>query len=56
VTYKVTARDAVDGAVAATCKPRSGSFFKLGRTVVTCTASDTSGNNRAARFVITVRR
>ena len=56
VSYKVTARDAVDGAVAAACKPRSGSLFKVGRTVVTCTAGDTSGNNAAARFVITVRR
>ena len=56
VTYKVTARDEVDGAVAARCNPRSGSLFKLGRTVVTCTASDTSGNNRAARFLIAVRR
>jgi HYR domain-containing protein len=56
VTYKVTARDAVDGAVASVCGPRSGSFFKVGRTVVTCFASDSSGNNRAPRFVITVRR
>jgi hypothetical protein len=56
VTYKVTARDAVDGAVGAVCKPRSGAFFKIGRTAITCTATDTSGNDRTARFVITVRR
>ena len=56
VTYKVIARDAVDGAVGAACTPRSGSFFKIGRTAVTCTATDTSGNTRAARFVIAVRR
>ncbi|MGE5273264.1 MAG: HYR domain-containing protein [Verrucomicrobiota bacterium] len=56
VTYRVTARDAVDGAVGTTCKPRSGSFFKIGRTTVACTATDTSGNLRGARFVITVRR
>jgi hypothetical protein len=56
VTFKVTARDAVDGAVGATCKPRSGGFFKIGRTAVTCTATDTSGNTRAAGFAITVRR
>lgn len=56
VTYKVTARDAVDGAVGAACKPRSGSFFKIGRTAVTCTATDKSGNRRTARFIITVRR
>ena len=34
VTYKVTARDAVDGAVPVSCKPRSGSRFKIGRTIV----------------------
>jgi hypothetical protein len=56
VTYKVTARDAVDGVVGAACQPRSGSFFRIGRTSVTCSATDESGNNRAARFVITVRR
>ncbi len=56
VTFRVVARDAVDGAVATACRPRSGSFFKLGRTTVTCTATDTSANGRAARFVITVRR
>jgi hypothetical protein len=56
VAYKVTARDAVDGAVPAACRPRSGSFFRVGRTVVTCTASDTSGNSASARFVITVRK
>jgi hypothetical protein len=56
VTYKVTARDAVDGAVGATCTPRSGTFFKIGRTAVTCITTDRSGNDRAARFVIMVRR
>lgn len=56
VTYKVTAHDTVDGAVGAACKPRSGAVFKIGRTAVTCTATDTSGNGRTARFVITVRR
>jgi hypothetical protein len=56
VTYKVTARDAVDGAVGAACQPRSGTLFKIGRTAVACTATDTSGNSPAARFVMTVRR
>jgi hypothetical protein len=55
VTYSVTARDAVDGVVAAPCAPRSGSFFKLGRTAVTCRASDKSANTASARFVVTVR-
>jgi hypothetical protein len=56
VSYQVTAMDAVDGAVTASCVPRSGTFFKIGRTVVSCSATDTSGNARTARFVITVRR
>ena len=55
VTYSVTARDAVDGVVAAPCDPRSRSFFKRGRTAVTCRASDKSANTASARFVVTVR-
>ena len=55
VTYRVTARDAVDGVVAVPCAPRSGSFFKRGRTTVRCRASDKSANTASARFVITVR-
>jgi HYR domain-containing protein len=55
VTYKVTARDAVDGVVAVPCSPRSGSFFKRGRTAVRCRASDKSANTASARFVITLR-
>lgn len=56
VRYRVTAEDEVDGAVPAICTPRSGSFFKLGRTRVTCSATDSSGNTRDARFTVTVRR
>src|SRR4051794_263786 len=52
VTYSVTARDAVDGVVAAPCDPRSRSFFKRGRTAVTCRASDKSANAASARFVV----
>ncbi len=54
VTYKVVARDAVDGAVPLSCRPRSGSRFKIGRTVVTCSATDRSANTRTASFTITV--
>ena len=56
VTYTVTAKDTVDGAVPVVCKPRSGSFFKLGRTSVVCSASDKSGNTARATFVVTVKR
>jgi hypothetical protein len=55
VTYKVTANDAVDGAVATSCEPRSGSRFKVGRTPVTCSASDSSANAATAKFQVTVR-
>jgi HYR domain len=56
VTYKVTASDAVDGQVPVTCLPRSGGWFPIGRTLVTCQARDKSGNTGRARFAVTVRR
>lgn len=55
VTYRVSATDETDGAVPASCMPRTGSRFKLGRTVVSCSASDDSGNTASARFTVTVR-
>jgi len=56
VTYRVEARDSVDGAVPVSCQPRSGTRFGIGRTLVTCSAADSSGNARTARFAITVKR
>jgi hypothetical protein len=56
VAYEVTAQDDVDGAVPVTCRPRSGSWFKIGRTRVRCLAADTSGNESGATFVVTVKR
>ena len=56
VTYTVTANDAVDGQVPVTCLPRAGSRFPIGRTAVTCEATDSSGNAGRARFVVTVKR
>ncbi len=55
VTYKITARDEVDGVVPVSCQPRSGSRFTIGRTLVSCSAADTSGNTRTAKFRITVK-
>jgi HYR domain len=56
VRYDVSARDDVDGAVPVACKPKSGSFFRVGRrTIVRCSARDTSANTQTARFAITVR-
>ena len=56
IRFVVRASDAVDGAVAVSCDPRSGTYFALGRTKVTCEAMDSSGNTATARFVVTVKR
>jgi len=55
VTYKVTAADAGPDPLPVTCQPRSGSRFRIGRTTVRCSATDTSGNTATARFTITVK-
>jgi hypothetical protein len=56
VPYHVTASDDVDGAVPVACQPKSGSFFRVGRrSVVRCSAKDTSANTQTAQFAITVR-
>ena len=55
VRFTVTAQDAVDGPRLVRCKPTSASRFKVGKTTVTCTAADTSGNVGAVRFTVTVR-
>jgi HYR domain len=56
VTFNVTATDRVDGAVEVSCRPRPGSSFKLGKTRVDCSATDSSGNTAKAAFTVTVRR
>lgn len=57
VKYKIRALDAVDGALRPTCRPRSGSRFRVGRrTIVRCSVSDRSANLTHARFRIIVRR
>jgi len=55
VTFQVTARDDKDGAVPVTCLPRSGSRFKIGRTRVTCEATDSSANTANSAFTVTVK-
>ena len=49
-----TATDAVDGDLAATCAPASGSTFALGTNTVTCSATDAAGNTGATAFTVTV--
>jgi HYR domain-containing protein len=56
VRYRVTARDLVDGARPVSCQPGSGSRFKVGRTVVKCTATDTSANAATGSFRVVVKR
>jgi hypothetical protein len=56
VRYAVGAQDDVDGSLSATCKPASGSLFRIGRTRVTCTATDSSANAATAAFTVTVKR
>ena len=49
-----SATDAVDGAVAVTCLPASGSAFAIGHTTVTCTAGDAAHNTAHSSFEVVV--
>jgi hypothetical protein len=49
-----TATDVVDGARPVTCDHVQGSTFALGDTVVTCSATDLSGNTGHSAFTVTV--
>jgi hypothetical protein len=53
-TYVATAADAVDPSPSVVCVPASGSLFPLGDTVITCTATDASGNVSEGTFTKTV--
>jgi hypothetical protein len=56
VTYSgASATDLVDGAVAVSCSPTSGSLFGFGTTTVTCSAQDSHGNNDSKTFKVTVK-
>ncbi len=52
ITYDVTVIDDVGGVVPINCIPPSGSIFPIGRTVVTCTATDATGNVATKSFTI----
>ena len=49
-----TAIDLVDGNVAVTCIPPSGSTFSLGQTTVNCSAMDIRGNSSATSFIVNI--
>jgi hypothetical protein len=54
VTYAASASDVVDGTVAPSCAPASGTVFPVGATTVNCTARDARGNQSSGSFTITV--
>jgi hypothetical protein len=53
VTFPLTATDAVDGPVPATCDAAPG-HFGVGQTLVTCLVADAAGNTLTSAFVIDV--
>lgn len=53
-TFVVSALDIVDGDVAVTCSPVSGSTFALGATLVECSATDSHSNTGTGSFTVTV--
>jgi hypothetical protein len=55
VSFEVSAKDNVDGAVPVSCDHKSGDTFPIGKTVVTCTAKDSAGNTAQKSFTITVQ-
>jgi hypothetical protein len=55
VSFTASATDDVDGALAPTCVPASGSLFAPGSTVVQCSATDAAGNAATAAFSVSVR-
>jgi len=56
VTYAVQATDDIDGEVASTCSPSSGSRFPVGKFNVVCTATDSAGNSALSSFIVIVRQ
>jgi uncharacterized repeat protein (TIGR03803 family) len=50
-----TSADLVDGSVAVTCVPASGSVFALGTTPVECSATDAHGNRSHRNFDVVVQ-
>ena len=54
VFFSATASDDTDPSPTIVCVPPSGSFFPRGTTMVTCTATDASGNESMCMFPVTV--
>jgi hypothetical protein len=54
-TFAAGATDTVDGTIAVSCSPASGSTFPLGSTTVACSAQDAHGNTASGSFRVLVR-
>jgi hypothetical protein len=54
--FSVSALDVVDGTVVAIANPPSGSFFPLGTTIVTVSATDSHNNTASATFPVMVKK
>ncbi|HJQ37292.1 MAG TPA: HYR domain-containing protein, partial [Thermoanaerobaculia bacterium] len=54
VMFNATANDLVDGSVAVTCSPASGSTFATGTTNVQCAASDAHSNSSSGSFTVEI--
>lgn len=50
------ATDLVDGTVAVSCSPASGSLFAIGTTTATCASTDAHANTAASQFFVIVAR
>src|SRR6266498_1186657 len=53
--FSASALDIVDGSVAVTCIPASGSTFAIGTATVTCSATDAAGNTGTGSFTVKVQ-
>lgn len=54
VHFDTSAVDIVDGNTIVECTPSSGSMFAVGRTTVSCSSSDKSGNKATKQFIVDV--
>lgn len=54
--FTVTAKDSKDGTRPAYCMPRAGSTFAIGKTIVSCWATNTRGKVGRATLTVTVSR
>jgi hypothetical protein len=55
VVYEVSATDDIDPTPAVACSPASRTLFAIGDSTVNCSATDSSGNQATASFVVHVR-